>query len=462
VLYGRRGAVAGLLLALYPPAIFLDGLLEKSALVTFLLALMLAAVAAAQSDWRSWLAAGAALGLLSLARENALILLVPLLLWIAFAARAQWKPATALIGGCAVVLLPVAVRNRAVGGEWVLTTSQFGPNFYIGNHAGAAGTYQALAVGHGSAVDEREDATRLAEQAAARKLTPREVSGYWTGRSLDYIRAQPISWLAILARKLALTFNAAEVSDTESQQVYAEASWLLRLLEPYDFGVLLAFAVIGVVLTRTSWRELWWLYALVAAYAVSVVLFYVFARYRFPITPVLMLIAAGGLTRLVEVWKTDRRLVAIAAADAMEFYRRSLAVDPHFPAAHFGLATLDTRLGRSVEAVPHFRTAIAAWPDFAEAHYNLGLHLRCPRQNSARASRSAEALECYRKALELQPRSAPALVGAGVALAETGRTAEAIEKYRLALDIDPLNAAAHNSLGTTLAATGHQLRPGYR
>src|SRR6266850_2015598 len=41
-LYGRRGAIAGIGLAIYPPAIFLDGLIEKSSLVTFFTAALLA------------------------------------------------------------------------------------------------------------------------------------------------------------------------------------------------------------------------------------------------------------------------------------------------------------------------------------------------------------------------------------------------------------------------------------
>ena len=50
----------------------------------------------------------------------------------------RWRAATAL------VLAPVALRNRAAGGELVLTTSQAGANFYIGNHPGADGRYQPL------------------------------------------------------------------------------------------------------------------------------------------------------------------------------------------------------------------------------------------------------------------------------------------------------------------------------
>jgi hypothetical protein len=66
-----------------------------------------------------------------------------------------------------------------------------GPNFYIGNHAGATGGYEALVLGHGNAADEREDATRLAQQASGRRLSPKEVSAFWTTQALNYIRSQP-------------------------------------------------------------------------------------------------------------------------------------------------------------------------------------------------------------------------------------------------------------------------------
>ena len=72
-MFGRRGALAGVALAVYPPAIFLDALIDKSCLMTFLLTALLVIVA-----WRRWLAAGIVLGLLGLTRENALILAVPM------------------------------------------------------------------------------------------------------------------------------------------------------------------------------------------------------------------------------------------------------------------------------------------------------------------------------------------------------------------------------------------------
>src|SRR5258708_30277452 len=78
-LFGRRGAIAGLGLAVYPPAIFLDGLIEKSSLVTFFTAALLALLSVSQARMtaRRWLGAGVILGLLALTRENALLLAGP-------------------------------------------------------------------------------------------------------------------------------------------------------------------------------------------------------------------------------------------------------------------------------------------------------------------------------------------------------------------------------------------------
>ena len=516
-----RGALAGALLAIYPPAIFLDGLLEKSSLVTFFTAALLAIVAKGpgQMTVRRWAGAGAVLGLLALTRENALLLAAPLLIAIALAPAAgqsRGRAAVAFAAGALAILLPVGVRNRVAGGEFHLTTAQFGPNFYIGNHAGASGTYEALVVGHGSAADEQADAKRIAEAARGRALAASEVSAYWLQQSLTFIQSRPVEWAKLLARKMALTFNAAEISDTESLDVYAEWSPLLAILKPFDFGVLLALAALGSALWTPLPRRAWLLYAIAAAYALSVIVFYVFARYRFPIAPVLMIVAAPvpfvvlpprrrlalGAVAAVGVLAFSRlplenaraaraaHYMGIAAAmgrdpartgEALDFYARALAEAPEFPAAHVGLGTLLARSGRHADAVPHYRAALALWPDQAEAHYNLALSLNAigqredasreleqavrlrPDDEDARLAlaktllglqRADLALEQFREVQRRQPRSVKALVGEGVALTELGRVNDAIVRYQQALEVNPNDGDAHNSLGYTLASDG--------
>jgi tetratricopeptide (TPR) repeat protein len=493
-LFGRRGAIAGILLAIYPPAMFLDGLIEKSALATFLSAALLAVLSTKPERMtrRRWLAVGVLLGLLSLTRENALLLIVPILLWIVFGPffgtrRARLTLSLLFVAGCMLILVPVGLRNLAVGGEFHLTTSQFGPNFYIGNHAGATGSYESLVVGHGTVTDEQEDADRLAEQAAGRRLTPGEVSSYWTKRSLDYIRSQPVNWLKLMARKLALTFNAIELSDTESQDVYAEESGLLRSLLPFDFGVLLALAAAGVVLTAGWWRRLWFLYAIGTAYALSVTLFYVFARYRFPIALVLMLLAAGGLLEAFDRAKLHRyRSLAVPAVVAtvailfsrlplenshrfrathylsiaielskdpaqagmaMDFYQRALDAAPQLPSAELGLGVLLARAGREDEAISRYRKALAAWPEYVEARYDLGRAL-------AAAGRHPEAAQEFAEALRLRPDDADAHIEYGRTLNALSRFDLALEQLQQGLAVKPRDTRALVGLGVALSQLG--------
>jgi tetratricopeptide (TPR) repeat protein len=452
----KRAVIAGALLAVYPPAIFLDGVLEKSSFVTFFTVLLLWLVSKPPTGMttRRWLVAGAALGLLTLTRENALLLMLPLLLWIAvspMSPRARSRAAAALAAGCLAILLPVGVRNLVAGGGFHLTTAQFGPNFYIGNHAGASGTYDALTVGHGSAADEQEDARRLAERSADRPLTASEVSAFWSNRAWSEIRSQPMAWIRLLARKAALTFNAAEIADTETLDVYAEWSTLLRVLRPFDFGVLLGLAALGAVLTASSWRRLWLLYAVGATYAASVVLFYVFARYRFPIAPVLMILAAAGVVqaaRLAEGRQVRRLAPALAAAagavvlahvplenarasramhyadigaamakdpnravQAMEFYQRALGEAPEIPAAQFGVGTLLARMGRPSDAIAHYESAVHAWPEYAEARYNLGLALVAVGRQQESARQLEEAVRLRPDDVEARLALAKVMIG---------------------------------------------------
>src|SRR5262249_37194733 len=108
----------------------------------------------------AWLALGISMGALSLTRENALVFIVVIGAWalLSNAGVAQgFSPARTRIGaaasfalGLAIILVPVATRNSLVGGGFYVTTSQFGPNFYIGNNRNADGTYASLRYGRGA------------------------------------------------------------------------------------------------------------------------------------------------------------------------------------------------------------------------------------------------------------------------------------------------------------------------
>src|SRR5262249_259203 len=166
-----------------------------------------ALVHASNRDRMLWFALGLSMGALALTRENALVFIVVIIAW-ALTANPDSRPANpesripnplsaratraaVFVAGLAVLLVPVAARNAYVGGGFYITTSQAGPNFYIGNNPQSDGTYQSLRFGRGAPEYERQDATDLAEHALGRALTPGEVSSYWFDKAMDFITSQP-------------------------------------------------------------------------------------------------------------------------------------------------------------------------------------------------------------------------------------------------------------------------------
>src|SRR5215475_5042996 len=116
-LFSRQaGIAAGLILSFYAPGIFFDGLIEKSILDFFLLSLFLWLLSQAEEGrhWKQWLAIGAVLGLLGLSRENALVLVAVVPIWIGFHfSQSLWMTRLQWIGlfvaGLLLVLVPVGL-----------------------------------------------------------------------------------------------------------------------------------------------------------------------------------------------------------------------------------------------------------------------------------------------------------------------------------------------------------------
>ncbi len=464
------GLIAGLALALYAPAIFFDGLLQKSVLDMFFVCLslwLLARILTGASTRTSWIGLGLAMGGLALTRENAMVLVAVILVFAVVQKgsdrfggvqtgserfRRVPKGAAWFVIGIAVVLMPVAARNYAVGGGFYLTTSQFGSNLFIGNNPTADGTYASIRFGRGAPEFERIDATEVAQDAVGRSLTPSEVSSYWTGRAVAFMTSQPGAWLALTGRKVMLLLNATEMLDTESQESYAEWSWPLAAgAWVGHFGLLVPLALAGLITTWPQRRRLWVFYLMAAAYAGSVVLFFVFARYRYPLVPFLLLFAAAGVLGVGAYWRAasiGRRAAtsaAVAAALVVAFWPL-LSPTLMLAITENNLGTALQEAGRYDEAVVHHQRAIALMPGYAPAHNNLGASLRA-------AGRVDEAITAYEKALALKPDFASASYNLANALLAKGQAGASVDQFRKALQATE-SVEAHNNLGIALAAKG--------
>jgi tetratricopeptide (TPR) repeat protein len=486
------GIAAGLVLACYAPAIFFDALIEKSILDITLLSLLLFILldSGMESHWAKWFAAGALLGLLGLSRENALILAPVVSSWIWFhyshsslMLRSRWLGL--FFAGLLLVLIPVGLRNLIVGGEFKLTTSQLGANFYIGNNPAADGTYGSIRNIIHEIQLEGPDAKRLAERALGRALSAGEVSSYWLGRALEYVKTQPTEWLQLLGLKWLLVWNAREVEDSDDFYIYQGWSWLLALLARFShFGTLVPLAAVGVLCTFRRWRQLWLLYAMMFSLAASVAAFFIFGRYRYPLVPLLALFAGAGIVETVRLcqqhaWRTlARALIVLIGAgvainwplqkisgagaagynnlanayakqgkvgEAIKSAVQALTLEPDYGVAHYNLGNLYVRQGNFDLAKQHFETALRLLPNFAEAHSNYG-------QLLAERGDIAAGVEQFEKAIALNPTLSRAYFNLGVALVKQGKTAAAIAPLQAAAQLNGESPQASYYLGSVYAA----------
>jgi len=457
--FGRRpGILSGLLLAAYAPAIFFDALIQKSVLDGLLVAGLLLALAVHRgSAVGGPVISGVLLGLLVLSRENAIALLPVVVMTVWVRSQRRLPAALVAVAATALVLAPVGIRNLAVGGELHLTTSQLGPNFYIGNSASATGTYVPLKAERGSFTYERQDATDIAEARAGRRLRPSEVSSYWLRQGLGWIQAEPGAWLRLMCRKLLLLLNGTEAADTEDLSTQAEWSIPLRVAAKLlHFGVLAPLAFLGMWLTRRRWRELWPLYALSGVFALSVIGFYVLDRYRYPLIPALLLFAGVAVVEAGGYWKTHARwelagtvLMFVTALIVCNWPLQSSTDMQALTHLNIGIALSEAHLDDQAEV--QYRTAIALQPTLAGPHTNLGGLL------SARGNQ-AEAFSQCREAVRLDPGSSSAHVNLGVVLGRLGKSDEAVGALTRALELDPQNADAHYNLAKVLIELG-QTKP---
>ncbi len=454
----QAGVATGLLFAIYAPAIFGDLDLQKTGLSSFLVCLVLYLFSRVDETPGPGLliGLGVATGALTLARENALIFVVIFAAWLALRggmpSRGSLVAAGLFVVGVGTALTPVVLRNWVVSEEFHLTTSQFGANFYIGNNEYADGTYAPVVPRRGDPRIERLDIIAVAEHGAGRKLTAAEVSAWYTEQALAWITSEPLDWLALCARKLALSLNAVEVVDTKDVYSHADLSVVMSLANAvFHFGVLAPLAALGVWITWPRRRDFVPLYLLFLAYTAALIPFYVFARYRLALIPILMLFAGAAIVGVRPFVREAARPVlgaslalclAVAVFSNWPFHDR----DYMRSVTQYNLGNELVAAEKFDDAMGRYRRAIELSPENAMANLNLGALLA--RKDDLYGARAH-----YERALEIAPRYGQVRSNLLLTYEELGQKHEArgevdraIENYEHAIELDPENERYHEAL----------------
>jgi 4-amino-4-deoxy-L-arabinose transferase-like glycosyltransferase len=205
------------------------------------------------------------------------------------AAWALWRrrPAVAVacLAGAAVVIGPWTARNYAHYERLVLVASEGGVTFWTGNHA--------LATGDGDlAANPNLARAKQALRAAHPGLSEEQMEPVYYREALAWIRANPMDWLALQARKLFYLVVPVGPSYRVHSARYYAASAI-----PY----LAVLALAGLAVWRgTAFNRTAGLWLLLASSIVVCLVFFPSERFRIPVIDPALIVAAGAAFALRE------------------------------------------------------------------------------------------------------------------------------------------------------------------
>jgi hypothetical protein len=424
---GRRlfnpaaGFFASLLCLSYGTFMFYEGLLIYTTLSLLLNSFFLLFILRSPEPVtrrRSFLA-GVFLGVCTLAQAN-LVLFGPV-----FFFRALWHKKAELRRGIATASLFAAgfflMAGIAAGMNYladkdpVLFSRNAGLNIFLGNNPEANGVFRCPAYLTATQEGMYRDAKITAQMAAGRELRSSEVSRFWIGRSITFVREQPRAFLRLLARKVL--FSPGEFfSDPEFKFVFPSVRVLKILF--LDLRLILPLAIAGMILAARKWKDCFFLYAATAAALVNIPLFFFQAKLRIGAVPFLAVFAGYAVYAVgskLRQKKFTYALLLTAGITAFGFF-----------------------LGRPFSAgkAAAFEDAYAAY----RYHFDTAMYY----ETKADYSRALEELKLAR---DIRPNNHHVLFCLGVAVYQLNDFKAAEDYFYQAIRVFPLYIDAHYNLG---------------
>jgi len=438
--------LAAAMAVLYAQFILYEGMLLSTAFEVFLVAASFVLALALDGDlrgerplrlgarrvppWISGLLLGALCGLGSLARPNLFLLIIAALTpWLCMRNRRKRRgliPAVSFIAGAALFLAPPIAYNAKAAGRFVPVTAHGGINFYMGNRSGGSGIFQALEGVPGDARGSLEESRARAEAETGLRMTMAEASDYYMRRAIEDISLAPGAWLRLVGRKLLYFFNGVELYDVPNVYFCEQSCGVLKLLL-LPFSVIAPLAICGFIVLLRSGRNRSVVSIFLGCAFVSVLLFYVNARYRLPAVPILILLAAFFIAWAArELSRKRMKNVAIMTAAAVALFflvsHRGFVAMNH-SAAYAFLGTYYIENNNEKKAEEAFAEAYRRDPKKIEAILNYAKIL-------GRRGKHPESAEMFGRAYERMPHFPEVTIEYGRALERLGRLEEAKRLYR--------------------------------
>jgi len=321
-LFGRlTGIVAGTLLALYPPHIYLSGVFYAECMLLFwsAAAVYLAVRSMQPGGSIAWgVATGIALGLAALTRATVLVWIPCVCLAWLWRAGVSWRArlplCAALLVGSTATILPWTIRNYFTFRSLVPISSGSGTLLWQANNPFSTGIDHTDwdLYPNGSLWNERlarlpaEQRNALVAQYNEVEKRIQDLNEQFQDSSLAsdrvlaplairYIASHPLQTVVRSCRRLRLLFSA--FSPTVSANEHTVGRY--KAVAALSFYPVLILAIVGMGLGFSRFRDVALLYLLiVSVIAATSLLLATQTRYRLPVDPYLILFASSVLARL--------------------------------------------------------------------------------------------------------------------------------------------------------------------
>jgi tetratricopeptide (TPR) repeat protein len=393
-LFGRREAIlaaalwlgSGLLLFFEGELLLDSGFTFLVILATFLL------LGNRPKMQRIWIS-GTVLGLAAITRPTALILLPAYLFWLWLeCAPTRTRAVAVWLLGCMIPVAVIAGLNSYALGRPAGIAMQGGINFYVGNNSSADGYTAVLPAPWGYAWSY-DQLSQHAAQVHGRKLDAAEVSSFYYARGLRFVRDDPGRFLSLLIKKAVLSINRVTISNNLNLPYVQDALPLLKWL-PVRVAWLVPLALAGLLYRGAAPRARRFIWLCVLLYTGVLMLFFTTERFRLPLAPCWILLAAYGGASLLSGSRVRRAAaVGMIAAGLLMTFPNWYHLKPENQAlAYFNLGNVALRGGDNRRAALMYDSAAVFTDDLHQLRLNRGLaHLRSGQLEAARSDFEAEA-----------------------------------------------------------------------
>jgi len=288
------GVLAGLLVGTYPFLVFLTvvPLTENLAVMLYTLLAALLVLSRERFSIRKGVVVGLVLGLCVLNRPQiiGLLLFLPvLILGIQQPLRIRTRWLGAVVGTAALIVLPWTIRNRLVVGGWFPVSLQMGSVLLQGNNPY---THTAIERLYGGATGWHNDQRY---GVALEGLSALDADREALKVAIRFIVTHPGKAFVYSVQKVGIFLRA--YSDP-----VAGLSWY----------PVLVLSALGFYITRNRWKELLPIYLLIGQTVATAALFTSMPRFRAPVEPLLLLMAAVPVAALWQRLKDRRRRGSIS------------------------------------------------------------------------------------------------------------------------------------------------------